>query len=284
MGLICEDKQPIRPSIHGAIYYKLTDFGVYYVIKNTQDLFNYFSLEFLLKDLIKNYEQNILFTTFLYPYIGVQSILYLRGTGHLQATWRYLRDCCNEIDEIIKDVETMERGGEQIFIWEDISPGHERKLKEIDYIRLRNFLKRDYDIDWLDYSDITKSEDNDEIRITYKNKVITIRLDEKVRTRAYLNINRKKMRALNICIIPLEDKTSFIFDIRVPIDSPREVADQISQYRIKKLASNLVFKILSMPFVEKDAKILSSDNKFVKLLETTKEAFNKNCNYILGNN
>ena len=119
----------------------------------------------------------------------------------------------------------MERGGEQIFIWEDISPGHQRKLKEIDYIRLRNFLKRDYDIDWLDYSDITKSEDNDEIRITYKNKVITIRLDEKVRTRAYLNINRKKMRALNICIIPLEDKTSFIFDIRVPIDSPREVAD-----------------------------------------------------------
>ena len=36
LGLICEDKQPIRPSIHGAIYYKLTDFGVYYVIKNTQ--------------------------------------------------------------------------------------------------------------------------------------------------------------------------------------------------------------------------------------------------------
>ena len=46
------------------------------------------------------------------------------------------------------------------------------------------------------------------------------------------------MRALNVGIIPLEDKTSFIFDIRVPIDSPREVADQIFQNRIKKLASH----------------------------------------------
>ena len=119
-----------------------------------------------------------------------------------------MRDCCNEIDDVINDIEAKERGGQQIFDWQDVAPGEVYELRDLRDNRLVEYLKLEMRLDWLEHSNIIKSEDDNEVRIFYRNKIVTIKLNEVDKTKAYLKVNRKNVRELNVGRYPNEDNSS----------------------------------------------------------------------------
>ncbi len=84
--------------------YRLSLNGIFYVILNTFNI----SYEDLILSLEKNYENNVLYTLYLYPFINEQTLLDVKGDSAVFSNIAmYLRNVCNDIVDSVRDLRNM---------------------------------------------------------------------------------------------------------------------------------------------------------------------------------
>jgi len=198
-------------------YYGLTLAGLLYVIMN--DIED--SPSDLILSIVKQYENNLFFSIFLYPFIKEETIPALtRGwdTKIFLDLYIYLRDICKALYKSLRSLKTAPLTTydgyviQQIFflIKDDAEP-----LPEVSKLFLRYFLKKTLKWNWIDDVNIIPDviEKTVEIRNphnTEDNCVITIIDDGR---RAILRQNSKKMFEFRIS----EIDSLISFEIKTPL-------------------------------------------------------------------
>jgi hypothetical protein len=248
---------------HNEKYFKLTDEGIY-------QLFLKMRYHGILLDqtLIKKsgiiisrvntffryYGNNVIFELFLYPYFERETIS-TDNFDLLVKLFRYLHDCCREIDSALRIHSPIAQ-----FVWNKV-PGEysEGILKS---------LKKNFTLDDIDYAKIERTPDNNAITVTTLRIRIIIKLDL-TRGRAIAtanvdnNVKTYEYEIINFgsdivaCSTQsFEELIKRILDSRRLIEAP-----------IYELVSNLG-KIGSEIQKEMDSlKVLAQDTKFMRLLE-----------------
>ena len=245
-----EDKE----AKHGAIYYKLSTGGIYYLIHNK-------NLEFfgVLKNVLQNHSDSMIFKIFLYPYMERDTILQIKSTSRISRICSYLHECCEATERAIESINRSSIGhlAKQVFLWQDV-PG-------VDNHRLIDFLKQKFDIDWLEKAEIIKSDDRNTIRISRGRKSIMIKLNDK-KDKAILTINRKK-----------EYEFTFLtqtYEVLYRGQPIKEFEANSLPLSIKSLVANLVLALALEGFaIESDIKALAQDKKFMRILSDNKQKF-----------
>jgi hypothetical protein len=226
----------------------------------------------IIKGILRNYGDNILFQLFLYPYINQDTLLQIRDTALLSKISLFLYECCKEIEHALGLINNARSrySVEQVFIWQYVP------AKDYDTNNLREFLKRTFDLDWVHRAGIEKIENDNSLRISYKANSILITLND-TRTKAILKINRK-------------NKYEFIvkayspnwYSIEAPVMPIEEYAIHSlllgTQQRVPALIFNLASNAVSGSSY---FQILSQDEQFIQSLEKTNTKFNVKLNEIL---
>ena len=251
-----------KESEHGAIYYRLSTGGIYYLIHNK-------NLEFinLLKKVLHNHSNNIIFKIFLDPYINRDTLLQIQSTSRISRVCSYLHGCCEATERAIESINRSSIGhlAEQVFMWYDV-PG-------VDNHRLIDFLKQKFDVDWLEKAEIIKSDDHNAIRISRGSKSIMIKLDDK-KDKAILTINRKNK--YEFTFLPRT------YGVLYRGQSIKEFEANSLPLSIKSLVANLVFALALEGFaIESDIKALAQDKKFMGLLNDNKQKLDQSYQKLL---
>jgi hypothetical protein len=241
-----------KESERGAIYYRLSTGGIYYLIHNkSRDFID------LLKKVLQNHSDNIIFKRFLDPYVKRDTILQIESSSRKSQICSYLHDCCDETERAIESINRSSSRYivEQVFLWQDV-PG-------ADEWRLKDFLKRKFDVDWLENAEIRKADENT-IKISHGSKSISIKLNDK-KDKAILTINRKNV---------YEFTFSRSLEVLYRGQSVKEFEVNSFPLSIKSLVSNLILTLALEGFaIESDMKALAQDKKFMRLLYDNKQKF-----------
>src|SRR5215208_6723243 len=166
---------------HGAKPCKLTIGGIYYLILKMRIM-----PDEIIKGILENYGNNILFKLFVYPYIKRDTLLQLKDSRLLSQVSLFLYECCKEIEHALGLINNTKSRylTEEIFTWQRI-PESKYEINS-----LYEFLKRKFNLDWLDKAKDIKKIGN-ALLISYKSNSILIELDDN-RTKATLKINRQQ--------------------------------------------------------------------------------------------
>jgi hypothetical protein len=256
-----------KTSEHKAKYGKLSIGGIYCLI-----LKNSILPDNIIKGILRNYGDNILFQLFLYPYINQDTLLQIRDTALLSKISLFLYECCKEIEYALGLINNKRSryAVEQVFIWQYVP------AKNYDTNNLREFLKRTFNLEWILRAEIEKIENNNSLRISYKANSILITLNN-ARTKAILKINR-------------ENKYKFIvkayspnwFSIEAPVMPIEEHAAHSLLLSTQQRVLGLIFNLASNAVSGSSYfQILSQDEQFVRSLEKTNTKFNVKSNEIL---
>jgi hypothetical protein len=251
-------------------YYKLSEYGVYNLITNNENL-----PDDTLKSLLLNHKDHVLFGFFLFPYIKEETLLKIKDSAILSRIFSYLHQCCKQIEDMIYTINHTynQKNGyltDQLFIWDNIPKG------DSDTQQLRNFLKQKFNWNWLDNAAIKKTEDGNGITISYELKSLLISMDKK-RRKATLKFRGKKeyefivreatgQFIVEVPTIPLELQYILNFLISNQIRIPEFVVSLISNYG---------------PYSPTAAfEILGQDKRFTEALKKTKNLFDKRYNLL----
>ena len=242
-----------KESERGAIYYRLSTGGIYYLIYKK-------SLKFItiLKNVLQNHSDNIIFKIFLDPYLKRDTIIQIESTSRKSQICSYLHGCCEATETALESINRNSSGHivEQVFLWQDV-PG-------VDSHSLIDFLKRAFNVNWLENPEIRKSDDGNTIRISSGSKSISIGLNDK-KDKAILTINRK-----NVYEFTFSPSLEVLYRVQ-PI---KEYVENSFPANIKSLAATLVFALALEGFaIESDMKALAQDKKFMRLLKDNKQNF-----------
>ena len=80
-------------------FYKLSKYGVYHVItKNENILFG------IVKNLVLNYSNHLLFEVFLFPYIERETLSKEIDSNIFSEIFWYLRKCCKQVEDMILSI------------------------------------------------------------------------------------------------------------------------------------------------------------------------------------
>src|SRR3989442_6289192 len=148
-----------QTSVHKAKHYKLTKYGVYYIIGKVP------LTSVVVKSLLRYYKDHSLFQYFVYPWITNETLLSISGDSisFFSQLSSYLRYCLEAVKEMIEYLDLTQ----DHFIWEDIRTGSK------DAKALCDFLVQQFGWKWLGNADIEKSDSNTvEIRGSGSNSVL----------------------------------------------------------------------------------------------------------------
>jgi hypothetical protein len=240
-----------KQSERGAIYYRLSTGGIYYLIHNK-------SREFitLLKNVLQNHSDNIIFKIFLDPYIKRDTLLQIESTSRISKICSYLHECCEATERTLESINKNRIGYvvEQVFLWQDV-PG-------VDNHRLIDFLKREFNVNWLVNPEIIKFSDGKTIKISHGSKSILIKLKDN-EDKAILTINRKNV---------YEFTFSPWLEVLYRGQPIKEFEANSLLLSIKSLVANLVLALALEVFaIESDIKVLARDKKFMGLVSDNKQ-------------
>jgi hypothetical protein len=248
-----------RESIHNPKYYRLTTGGIFSLINNYLG-----HTPQIIKKMIRNYNENILFRTLLNPYFEEQSLSHLDSRTIFQQIQAYLYKCCNTTNTYIDFIENHE----EFILMHFVNP-------EAPYMQ---YLNNQFNLNLTEKIRVEKIDVNETIKISDETKSVFITLNEK-KDAAILNTEDGKKYELGV---ELDNKNN----LSIRLTTYREVA-------LRDLAHNINYNLLTLVFsinlriTEKDwfrvgAKtktnsfyILSKDRKFVSLLERTKNLFDE---------
>jgi hypothetical protein len=249
-----------KESERGAKYYRLSTGGIYNLIRKQRRLFIK-----IIKNVLQNYEDNIIFKMLLYPYLEKNTILHIYDTRLLSKICGYLYDCCEATEIALDSINNIDGRyiSEEVFIWKDV-PG-------IYKARLLNFLKRRFNLNWVDNAKIIKFADGKTIKIEYRNNSLLIVLNDE-KTSAELRINRKKV--YEFVVNRLDDNW---LPVCAPGDTIKETYTKFFEVIVNSLVPNLIFTLAleALPDVGVGFEVLAQDNKFMKLLEKIKGQFDE---------
>ncbi len=247
------EKVENRISKHGAIDYRLSSGGLYYLIYNNRREFIG-----LFKKVLHYYDQNIMFTILLYPYLQKPSLENIIDTVLISKICAYLHECCEEIQSALESIENSNNKYvvQQVCLWNDV---HERGR---DNHRLIDFLKREFAINWLDNrAEVIKY--GNAVKISKRNNRILIMLNEKT-TEATMTMNGKELH-------------KFIVSPRLEILYKGQTIQDWSTFfflkRVELLAAELVIALALNATIESDIKVLSQDERFMRVLKESEKKF-----------
>lgn len=256
-----------KTSEHKAKYRKLSVGGIYYLI-----LKNSILPDNIIKGILKNYGDNLLFQLFLYPYINQDTLLQIRDTALLSKISLFLYECCKEIEYALGLINNARSRYtvEQVFIWQYVPD------KDYDTNNLREFLKRKFNLDWVHRATIEKIENDNSLRISYEPNSIVITLNDK-RTKAILKINRK-----NEYEFIVKAYSPNWFSIEAPVTPIEEYAAYSLLLGTQQRVPSLIFNLASNAVSGSSYfQILSQDEQFTQSLEKTNMKFNVKSNEFL---
>ncbi|MDP9288987.1 MAG: hypothetical protein M3P08_12425 [Thermoproteota archaeon] len=246
-----------QPSPRKAKYYKLTKYGVYYVIAELS------LTSVIVRSLLRNYGDHPLFRYFVYPWIRQDTLLTVSGDSIFLFSQlsSYLRDCCTALKDTVDYLDWPV----DLFIWEDIRTGNE------DAKALCGFLTQRLGWPWLEKAYIQKN-----------NKVLEVRGAESQSVLIRLSDDRKK------ATVSYKDKKEIElpvtnFSHRMIVQIPTRQLDEIY---IKSFASahrglvqRLIFSMVSDVSIDSDTlRILVQDDNFREAFEKTKIQFEQRYN------
>lgn len=267
LGLIEIDKERTEDRIRNKNrekYYKLSKHGIYTLIVSNENLpFN------IVKNVIMNHKDHILFGFFVFPYIESETLLKITDSIIFSRIFSYLHECCKRIDELIRAIRHTynQKNGyltDQLFIWDNVPK------VEYDTERLRAFLKARFKWDWLEKAQFKKTPGGRGIEVSYEMKSILINMDS-YSTKAILRFRGKILYEFII------RQGIDIQIVDIPTDS-RVVVQHVLIFLIfcQARVVELIFSILSQYGARSAAvQYLSEDEKFLKALARAKRGFEK---------
>lgn len=112
---------------HGAVYFKLTSYGLFYLIWKHPAL-----LVPRGEKIFENYKNNKLFQLFLYPYLG-NSLNKIQSVLIFDEIFNYLSDTCSAISRLLDDLTSKE---EILFSWQKLLASDSYDNILLDYLNL----------------------------------------------------------------------------------------------------------------------------------------------------
>ncbi len=248
-------------------YYRLSEYGIYNLISSNRNM------QFdIAKPLLLNCKDHILFGFFLFPYIKEDTLSKQEIDSLIfSEIFSYLHDCCKHLEQMIFDINHT--GNQingyltrQLFVWSNVP--------QIDSDRenLRDFLKRTFNLDWLNNARIEKPDDNC-ITASYELNTIMIRIDRDLKNVTLSFRGRKKSELVAreltdgqfvadvVLAEPLQVKYAKTFLISHMGSIPRFILSLISHYNPAYLSPTM--------------EILGQDERFVQVLKKTKHDFDR---------
>lgn len=167
---------------HSARPCRLTLSGIVYLILIRRLLFgNTF------QKIVENYGNNTLFRIFLYTNISRGTLSQLASINLITPVSLFLYEVCEQIVHTLAIINTAKTKypTEHVFVWE-IGP-----LNEYAKNSLRDFLKRKYNLTWIDRAELGEIERNNTLIISHKANTILIKLDSSL-GKAILKVRGKE--------------------------------------------------------------------------------------------
>jgi len=248
-------------SLHKAKYYRLSKYGVYYVLGKVP------LTSVVVKNLLRYYNDHPLFQYFVYPWITNDTLLSISSDSifFFSQLSTYLRYCLDSVKDTIDVLDVTQDN----FIWEDIRTGSQEAKA------LCNFLKQQSGWDWLDNAYIEKSNSNTiEIRGAGSNSVL-IRLND---GKAIVSYRGKKQADLSV--------NEFFHKLMVR--RPRQLNKTYMKHFAKThcgVIQQLIFSIISDESIEPDTtRVLAQDETFREAIQDTRSKFEHRYNLFLKTN
>lgn len=170
------NKKQNEETKHGAIFYKLTSFGIFYLVKN---------LPLNVMQILLNYKNDELFVYFLYPYIKPETIERINDTSIIGYIRIYLKKCCEEISKThLHNMKRLRETGGNLYTIGFTDTLTDPENKDDPFIGSKQFvqyLKENSDLKWLDEekSKMIEVKRNEEIHIIQDAKILSLKIDIK---------------------------------------------------------------------------------------------------------
>jgi len=308
-----------KNNIHGAINYKISSFGIFYLLLHGLHRYN--------KGLITEHTENPLFKFYLFPYFGIETIRQITDVRIVKLIFDYLNKCALQMDKFFNRLKYIEESGgiyQHVFYVSSIfnkNIENQNKISEDSLLeRFRKELesqlqnsKRNMKIEIIEENRKGKLTDGineilfeiNEDKLNDVQKII-ITFNGKMRRELFINPtyeNSYSISTLQPTTIveylkkyddfeqgPLgryskEKDSKFIYGIDLDFNCPNE--------DVVKLGSDIIqeINILKPGKFErgqgtfkvdyKDINLLSKDRKFIKLIEIVRERFESKYNLFM---
>jgi hypothetical protein len=253
-------KAELGATDHGAKYYRLTEEGIYQLLRRAPAKLAIVNIEKFFEFCSKS----MLFDAFLYPYFEKKTLRLLRKDWLIKL-FLYLHDCCQEVDSILKvlDMPGVRAAPHysSLFSWNKVPGPHSKAVLST--------VKENFNLQDIDNASIEKNDNGKTIYIsTAKNKhTISIKLDS----------NNKKvvMAGQNIAGKPMRYEYE-IPSVGTDLDVCKKRAAEEYYFgsidnKVKPLIS-IMIELLRPIAHEEDFEILAQDDKFMK---ATDDAYKK---------
>ena len=275
---LIEEQEVYEPK-HGAIYYRLSEYGIYYLFLKNLDgiLFDQLALKksqiivFNAPNFLKYYSTNALFETFLYPYFDKGTILSINSPNFIIKIFRYLHDCCKEIDNMLSLLNYNMRQIpilKELFSWNKV-PGE-------DNMKLMASLEQIFNLKDEAQPDIKKIDNGMAIQVTTQNTCILVKLDPQrkkvVATVSDAKDNSNKQYEYDYVRLNNDYK------IGMTKTAEESLADDLHTERLAEiLLLRLVLQLATSYDQERtqSLKLFSQDTQFMKLIDGTYKEFEK---------
>jgi hypothetical protein len=250
-------------SEHKAKPCKLTIDGIVYLILKKRTM-----VDRILEHIFKNYGDNILFQNFLYPFIEKNTLLRLESLNSISPLSSFLYECSREIIDAVRTINTAKTTYimDQVFVWQAVPSDNDHWTN-----LLREFLKRKFNLSWVDHAEFEKIDNCKTLRISHKAKSVLIKLNDG-KTKAILKIKGEQKYEFAVRV-----HSEDCFVVEAPTDITIE--EQTANFLLGTIESRihtLVFNLISSVVAGfDDFRILSGDKIFMKTLEKTKVKFDE---------
>ena len=233
---------------------------VYLILKRKILIFNTIIWVFM------NYGNSILFQRILYPYIGKDTIMRLIYFNSLSPVALFLQNCCTAIVGSIESTYIPENKYlMDLILASKAAPQDAYQIKA-----LINFLKRKFNLVWLDKAKIILENDN-AMRIAHGSDSILIELHNS-NTMAVFTVNRKRKRRQ--FIVDAFPDSNLARD--ESMTSQEDSLELVLSAAIAHYLPIFIFSLASsVPASSEDFRALSKDKNFMKLLGHTRNNFDR---------
>lgn len=266
---------------HGAIYYSLTTFGIFYIIKNELVSYN--------KNLIIEYKHNSLFENFLYPFIEFNTICRLNDIKIIFMIYHYLHKCSLDILDLVMLLKDMEN---DVDIYLPINSKKFLDLQDKEELYgFLEYLRKRLNLDWLteknikitisgnDFNIINKSENSNIcLRVSQEEKkVIILSANDAKISEFFLKVHEVALGSYGWIWIISGDLSKY-----VDVNKEEKFSDYgpvlLHQYElcyeiIQYFNYRHLYKHLSSNEKENSKNILKKDQTFLNLLLELKDEF-----------
>ena len=271
------------PTKHGAIYYQLSSFGIYFIfLTHKINLIN-------ITKLIQNYPNDGLFEYFLYLYIEKKTVTKINSDIILEHVFEFLNECCSRTEGLLIMLPQIkkDRGrSDYIATIENLIDSDMEDHRSEGSKAFIDYLKTKFKIKWLNKntSKIKLNKSDNIIEIVEKNNNLILKLDTKIK-KAILYDKKNKLFEYEL---EEKEKNSFAIYEFLPINV--KVSMEIAYFYLEthNSAYSLCIGILNDADFEDrrgklenskmitDLKLLAKDQIFRKCLQNIKNNFDNN--------